>query len=1260
MAIIKGMKTADMGSITPYNEDIDKLASGVMAREGRAEETRNAIADARNQMLLKETRDNSEDMALAQKLEQGFTSEVDVMLDKADADYSMISKGDLQRLAGDYMGKTEWRALTNAKIQTDIYNDEKRKAEAAGGSSTIFGTDPNTVSLYDNEGNINHLTGTFEVQKTLDHSQAAKDLFDSLGTKLEAASDYNRDPEKHTHDSWLLHFRNWMTEDESNIDRVNSIIDGGLDGFLTDPEGKQYYRIHYENQKDLEKSHEEADAFAKAKVRSLIRTYGESEYIDKDTEKYDFKSQVVPNTNTNTNRGKGSSTPSDEPINHVNNSISKQVTYDGIIVPGDSVIEFYQSLHAIPTATQISQTVNGGEHINHINNNNVVVGAALMVKNPADPNNNDAGTTGQVAGVGGLMKLENQVPQNQKSSVLSINTNYTTISKIEDTEKDLKSEIALGSTETQISGLETKLLNQKLNLVSSDNYKNLYKAGKLTDLTIEKIVAETGDNLFQKDDVIKMLADNYQFEENSSEMDKNVYQSLKTDFNTKGWKSGAISTFSTNEKEDKLGIVISPFLEKMKSYYNNQLLQYLSPNQIAANGDPILDENGNLMYDKKYLGQVTLLNAQIQHVDNKIKKANKFLETYKPAIDTLKSKYSFNYYKERNLNDRLTNIARKNNFTDAEIEAGLHLGLNQKLGAKGESLVKIERKINSSAEKEAGLNFNDADNNIKYYRDKLKAIKERNWSGYSGGIDNKWISEKGNESNIDYALEHINTAEIMHDKYRKKILENKYTLDDIKATKWYEENKENIEKNGLSKYLTSADGSTPNKARYMGMYTSLLEKEFEGAGLRNIDPATGELDKKYGRAVNYTINSLLGVISFGNDTGPIQTGSHILSPAKILYDDEEGKLKVDLTLNEDISKEKSNSIKKVYKGQAHVLNYLKDVNDLQKQMDRNSILFLLSEDLGNKDGKFWENKKNAMTLEFNTKGIRKVIYSDKEGDGEREHKTGSYKQHIKNTLQNAWSNYEKGTGSKTEGEFKKEWKISALKGIRLDYTNEGPIFVAHYEDEASGLKWEHNTESVTMSEAMEKFGIEGARIKYTQLFSNSLFSNGGGFADLPNFSNKKPIRIHLATDNKGSDINGNAIIRGQYFMMQKRPADKTPEDYPGKTSYATSNIGQYDLIAFPTYDAIFTHIRNANSTEMNRVEQLQKQIAVLESGKYHPGNYFEEASPLHDLTTQDAITELKKMVNITITGKSSSVNNTTATTGTTVNKLPQNFQLPGS
>ena len=47
------MKTADMGSITPYNEDIDKLASGILAREGRAEETRNAIADARNQMLLK-------------------------------------------------------------------------------------------------------------------------------------------------------------------------------------------------------------------------------------------------------------------------------------------------------------------------------------------------------------------------------------------------------------------------------------------------------------------------------------------------------------------------------------------------------------------------------------------------------------------------------------------------------------------------------------------------------------------------------------------------------------------------------------------------------------------------------------------------------------------------------------------------------------------------------------------------------------------------------------------------------------------------------------------------------------------------------------------------------------------------------------------------------------------------------------------------------------------------------------------------------
>jgi hypothetical protein len=440
MAIIRGIKTADVGEITPYNEDIDKLASGILAREGRAEETRNAIADARNQMLLKETRDNTEDMELAQKLERGFASDVDVMLDKADADYSMISKGDLQRLAGDYMGKTEWRALTNAKIQTDIYNDSVRKIKEAGGDPVIFGKNPNEVSLFDEEGNINHLTDTFEVEKRLDHSQAAKKLFDGIGKEIMIKAGYDDKAEDHTHDKWLLRYRTWIEEDESNVDQVNSIIDGALDTFITDPEGRQYYRIYYEDQKDLGKSDEDADAFARKKVQSLIRTYGESEYIIKDTDKEDFKLQTVPTPKTG---GSGKTSPSSEEEFEPgrNSAVSTTVSYKGVILPNEDAIAYNNSLNAEPTASQIAQSVNGGEDINAINNNNMLIGSALMVFNPNDPSNKGAGQTGQLAGDGYLMKLEQQVKTKNKSSVLSINTNYEAISEIKDLEQQLQAAI---------------------------------------------------------------------------------------------------------------------------------------------------------------------------------------------------------------------------------------------------------------------------------------------------------------------------------------------------------------------------------------------------------------------------------------------------------------------------------------------------------------------------------------------------------------------------------------------------------------------------------------------------------------------------------------------------------------------------------------------------------------------------------------------------------------------------------------------------
>jgi hypothetical protein len=133
-------------------------------------------------------------------------------------------------------------------------------------------------------------------------------------------------------------------------------------------------------------------------------------------------------------------------------------------------------------------------------------------------------------------------------------------------------------------------------------------------------------------------------------------------------------------------------------------------------------------------------------------------------------------------------------------------------------------------------------------------------------------------------------------------------------------------------------------------------------------------------------------------------------------------------------------------------------------------------------------------------------------------------------------------------------------------------------------------------------------------------------------------------------------------MMQKRPSDRTTNDYLGKIDYPLSNISDYQIIAFPTMDKIFDHIRQTNGTAINRIEQLQKHIAVLKDSRtLIPSNYFPESSSLSKLTTEQAIKELEKMVTMTIEGKSALVDDTPANTNTnTANQLPQNFQLPGS
>ena len=1250
MAIIKGMKTADMGSITPYNEDIDKLASGILAREGRAEETRNAIADARNQMLLKETRDNSDDMALAQKLEQGFTSDVDAMLDKADADYSMISKGDLQRLAGDYMGKTEWRALTNAKIQTDIYNDEKRKAEAAGGTTTIFGTDPNTVSLYDEEGNINHLTGTFEVQKTLDHSQAAKDLFDALGYQINNIEKFNP-PEGGDYHSY---YKSWIDNHKDNRKQVDIIIENALDGFLADPEGKQYYRIHYENQKNLGVDHKQADEYARGKVKELIRTYGESEYIIEDTEKDKYNPLSSPKSPNSKSSNTGG--PEDKSIIPNNITVGNLTSFDGLQdIYSDNIIDEYNNNNKTSNYQQNIRVANDNIPINEIGNNNLLIGSVTAVSNPEDPSNEGAGKNSGQLGFrgkdvrGGLLYTLDKNLLSKNRTVVTVNTNENIDSEIKKIENNI-SDLGENDNEEKIK-YEEKLFTLKLKKANRANYNNL----NLDDITVDNIVEISHDNLIQRDDVIAMLNKNQQFIKNANINDQATYAFIGNK-NT-DWESGSLSAFSTKENEGKLEMIVNPFFEKMKNYYNSKL------NEIST-----LDESTNERIPNQGVNknEIKLIQSKIKHIDNKITDANKFMnEDEKMAIENIKSQYSLNYHKNRNYESYLRMLAIDAGFIEEELSAGLHLNLQGKINDENILMTNIDH-IEDDAQRESGINFNNSVENYNYYKKQIeKGRNFQNSDNYHGRSMTNWSRING-KADTDGSLKVLNDMKKAHNKFKSKILNSEYTLDDIKKTKFYNNLSSEVKKGFENGSIDLHEIINTSNTKYKEVIKDLLINEFDDAGLMDVKKGKISLmdkwDSKYPKAVNDYRYYLLG------EEGPFgvlrsekgEGMSQFRTPLKY----EGGKLMFDSEVTDLIKKNKGVAIKKDFGTDVRYFNYINSVDDLNNSIDRKDLVFLFGKDY--KENKYiYERARDAFYQEFTDpkREIRRSLYdNDKKGKEEK-----GVKQTIKTKIE---AEYKKKTdeqkGKQSLSEYEKEWLLSKMVGVRLDYTNEGPIFVAQYKDGVD-LQWEHNTEAILMSDAINHYGIEGARMKYTNILSKSLRENNGLFADLPNFNKKKPVRFHQALKNL-TGKGGSQIKKGEFYIMEKKDGKVSADDYPGSTNYNMSNIKDYHLVPFSTMDEIFLHIKTTNSKAISNIESLQKQIADLDAG-HLPSNYFSptisdgkggtKSNPLHNMTQEQAKEQLKKMVETIITGETPSTT-ITATTGTTTNKLPQNFQLPGS
>ena len=1275
MAIIKGMKTADMGSITPYNEDIDKLASGVMAREGRAEETRNAIADARNQMLLKETRDNSEDMALAQKLEQGFTSDVDSMLDKADADYSMISKGDLQRLAGDYMGKTEWRALTNAKIQTDIYNDEMRKMQAAGKTPFVLGTDPNTQPLYNDDKSINHLTNTFDVQELYDHSQAAKDLFNDMGTDLKKTSGYtNLYPKGHIlegqlkpESEWHTYYNSWIAIDDSNKRQVDSVINDGLDGFLTDPEGKQYYDIFYQEQTNNGVSHEDADAYARKKVVALIRTYGISEY-DTKTSVLNTLHQVPGTTvSTSPNKGKTGTVEQDPPITQIH--AQKPASVAGINTGGKGVIEHLEQNTTEHVKAPDVINASKQDNLGDIQNNTLLTNVVGLVPKEGDD------YTG-VSGEGTLYIAAQNDGHDGNPTLTQIESHDKVNTKIDIINNQIHA-IEIDPSFNNDSREKIKVLNntkRKLQLEYSnkDSYKLNFGTGDgatfLETMSIKEISDAAQNKLISLGDIKQVLADNKDILENATIVDEQIFSEIIKD---KDLTKTTLPTYNTiTDQNGNLQININPILLKLKDQYESRLAKIYEDD--PDNPDNLKLKSTSGVYEEK------LLNAKIYRIDERIRKGKEFLTEQKPLIENIKNVFASNKTMNENLQalvDKVADVHLSEEEKEELADGNSPLVLDENkmvVSSHTDKIHLVESNAMHELEFDASLtgsyydfkeSFDKIETDYKNYAKNLKLIEEwedklvRQPQYRETAIENnaqtlrreqvktfehlyrKTILDKNNElinigiKSKDEVKQHFQKVKDGYDVFQSKFINGLYTEEEIKKTKWYAKNKEYFKKSMSTKgkYSKWEDNRLSWKA---GLNRELLEIEFEKRGL----PSASE----NGNTIEMTSTlqqSLIGGDSWSelNSNDEWWAYQHSAGGKGGEWNEDLGTYGLTKVQKDAFYTAIQGGKRKVY-GEGNWAKYYEGLDELTESFERSSQLYLLGED-NYSDNKMYYKKVTAAiagsVMNEDVK-LRRVIYNSSFDSNTKE---PFNKQILENTITAAWNLAVKNNTQETELEFRDKWMQKALKGIRLETNGDNP-FVAHFEyiDESHVRQaFEMSTIAVPRTEAMQYFGIEGMKMKYINDLNLGFKKTGNMYADIPTIgSTKVDIRMFQAQTSSWT-ANGSKIKKGEYYILSKDPK-RGADPREGSLDYNYSTEKIY-MIPFKTQDDVFTFIKDKSKIKIKNIESLMRDVASLKSSKHKNETISTMFGTQHKYTSayktkEEAIEDIEKHISRLITGES--------------------------
>jgi hypothetical protein len=402
MAIITGMRPAEMGEIKPFDLPVADMAKGLLAVQKQADEVKNTIALGTSALAI-ETRPFQEDMNLSKKVQDDYMSEVNKLLVEVNGDYSKIDNSQIQSLATKFATDDRVRYLTNNKAQFDLANDLGRKINMTNGTEIFLGTqDPRKPGLYDENGNFYNFTN-WEIQSQLKWVDDAASLYDNLGYKLQSVYGFD---EKSKFADWKQYYQ-WevKTSTRWNSEQVEAIKKDAVDLYDNKAGGKQYRRTRIQELKNLNPNYSDKEIkdIIDQEVIDMVFTLGEART------KYEYNEiipppvQVSANSTARTNiKGKGKT--GDDEVTEVSPQLqTSTATFRGANIGSGTLIDLVDQMKdTTPIISDIQNLANNPSSGNNIQ-------ASISAMTGVSPNLTSVEKGDRLYFSGSLMNLDNML-----------------------------------------------------------------------------------------------------------------------------------------------------------------------------------------------------------------------------------------------------------------------------------------------------------------------------------------------------------------------------------------------------------------------------------------------------------------------------------------------------------------------------------------------------------------------------------------------------------------------------------------------------------------------------------------------------------------------------------------------------------------------------------------------------------------------------------------------------------------------------------